>query len=483
MTPLSPVLIPFILACETPKSEDTGVTTPSEAAWLATLDELEPWMDEWNVPGLGIAIVEEGQITWAGGLGVRARSTGEPVTADTIFKSSSTASKTLVAAALLDQAEDGLIDLDTRIDTWLPQLDLDPDHADDIDLTTLLTMRAGVDAAQYRTSCAGDETMASYFDEESLTWVAPPGDIWLYSAAPAIVGAAVLEAAEGRPWTEVATERILQPIQASGAGFDPTAAVAMDHAVGHHDGTVEEDLDEARHVTCPDFQASAGFLASARDHARLIQAFLGDGPLQSTSLDRLNGSLTAPGFGEPWTYGLQTYSLAYKGEQVVHHYGTNNGYAGGMSWLPTRGFGVVILLNRDASLELTYALEERRWAIIDRFLGLEGDPPDSTTDPTTWAKYDGTYVDPLVPGASLVIETGATGTTARFEPVSSTPAPLVQGSLDAPYQGGDVFNFEDGDHWYLTAFHPSDTGSSDYVVVYTNADLGGQYYFIGQREL
>lgn len=359
---------------------------------------------------------------------------------------------------------------------------MDAAHAGQTDLVSLLTMRSGVDAVEYRNLCVGDETLASYLDEHPPVWVAPPGAMWLYSAGPAILAAAALEEVEGKPWSQAVTDRILAPIGADGADFDPDQAMAMDHAVGHIGGQYEQDLDEAASVYCPEFQAAGGLLASARDHARLLQAFLGDGPLDGASLDQLNGALVDPGFGDPWAYGLQTYTLAYKGEEVVHHYGTNHGYAGGMSWVPARGFGVVVLLNRDADLDLTYSLEEQRWAIIDRFLGLEGDPPDASTDPSTWTMYDGTWLDPENPSVSLVVETEAGVTTARFEPASSTPMPLVQGGLDAPYQGGGVFHFEDGTHWFLSAFHLAQGAGEDYVLVYTDVPLGGRYYFVGRRQ-
>ena len=166
----------------------------------------------------------------------------------------------------------------------------------------------------------------------------------------------------------------------------------------------------------------------------------------------------------------------------MHHYGTNHGYAAGMSWVPERGFGVVLLVNRDADLALTYAIEEERWAILDRFLELEGDPPDSSTDPSTWTAYIGTYVDPAIPGRSLIVEQGEDGVVARFEPSSSTPMALTQGSLDAPYQGGDVFQYDDGTYWYINAFYAGTSGTFDYAVVYTNASLAGQYYFVGARQ-
>lgn len=118
--------VPFwflcVFGCVDSGEDDTGGDGgsgdggASDEVWQATLDGLSTWMAEEEVPGLSIAVVEGGRITRAEGLEVKALSTGEPVTADTLFKSSSTATKTLVAAAILDAVEDGLLDLDTSIE-------------------------------------------------------------------------------------------------------------------------------------------------------------------------------------------------------------------------------------------------------------------------------------------------------------------------------------------------------------------------------
>lgn len=253
----------FLIACtgeEPPDSDqdDTGTTdTAPDPRWSATLEELEPWMEEWSVPGLGIAIVQDGAPRYAAGLGVRALSTGEPVTADTLFESSSAATKPLIAATLLDLSEEGLVDFHAPVHTWLPGVGLDPTWSADIDLHRLLTMRAGVDAAVFRSDCTPGGSIVDYLDSTGeIRSVAPPDAIWLYTATPAILGAGVIETVGAAPWTEVVADRILTPIGATGAGFDSTAALTQDHAAGHIGGWQEQALDEREGADCPEFQAS-----------------------------------------------------------------------------------------------------------------------------------------------------------------------------------------------------------------------------------
>ena len=72
-------------------------------------------------PGLAIAVVQDGQVIWAGGFGDAERETGRRVTADTRFYIAST-SKALTALAAARLAARGALDLDAPVTRTLPQI-------------------------------------------------------------------------------------------------------------------------------------------------------------------------------------------------------------------------------------------------------------------------------------------------------------------------------------------------------------------------
>src|SRR5687767_13857259 len=74
-----------------------------------------------GVPGAGLALVEDGHLTWAGGVGLAERARGEPVTADTLFRVGSV-SKSFLALAILRQVDKGRLDLRARVSDLAPDV-------------------------------------------------------------------------------------------------------------------------------------------------------------------------------------------------------------------------------------------------------------------------------------------------------------------------------------------------------------------------
>lgn len=83
------------------------------------LGELPRLMELAYVPGLSLATVEGGRVTWAGGFGVKKSETTDAVDADTVFPAASL-SKPVFAYAVLRLREEGLIDLDRPLVNYLP---------------------------------------------------------------------------------------------------------------------------------------------------------------------------------------------------------------------------------------------------------------------------------------------------------------------------------------------------------------------------
>ncbi|MEO6103137.1 MAG: serine hydrolase domain-containing protein, partial [Pseudoxanthomonas sp.] len=68
-------------------------------------------MQAFAVPGVGIAVVEDGKVAWSRGFGVTHALTRAPVHADTIFEDASL-SKPVFAYLVMQLVDGGLIDLD-----------------------------------------------------------------------------------------------------------------------------------------------------------------------------------------------------------------------------------------------------------------------------------------------------------------------------------------------------------------------------------
>ena len=85
---------------------------------------LQQIITRWGIPGLGVGIVEDGEIVYARGFGVQSLETGVSVTPDSFFCIASI-TKCFVATAVMQLVEQGRLHLDTPLVQYLPDFRLD----------------------------------------------------------------------------------------------------------------------------------------------------------------------------------------------------------------------------------------------------------------------------------------------------------------------------------------------------------------------
>ena len=124
-------------AAPSPQSE-TILAEPAHAA--AAAKAIEASMAENHIPAMSVAVIRNGEIVWSEAFGKANLETGDAATRDTKFRLASV-SKLFAAdiAAMLD--EEGVLDLDADIRTYLPQF---PDKGAPITLRQLLGHIAGI---------------------------------------------------------------------------------------------------------------------------------------------------------------------------------------------------------------------------------------------------------------------------------------------------------------------------------------------------
>jgi CubicO group peptidase (beta-lactamase class C family) len=305
-----------------------------------------------TAPGLAVALVHHGRLTWARGLGVADRVTGKPVTARTRFQAASL-SKPVTAWGVLRLVEQGRIGLDEpavgHLRRWRPPPS--PFDTEGITVRRLLSHTAGLSVHGYQGQTP-EEPLPSI--EASLSGeaggsfpvelLAAPGRGWLYSGGGYSVLQLLVEELTGRPFAAFMRTQVLGPLGMTASSFRwrRTAATAWPH--------------DRRATPSPDYcfaeQAAAGLVTTAPDLARFVAAALpgpkgepaGRGVLHPAAV-RLALS-AAPATDGRWGlgYGL---GLLPGGDLLAYHEGANRGWRAGLALLPDRRAGMVALANGD----------------------------------------------------------------------------------------------------------------------------------------
>jgi len=149
---------------------------------------LEEIMARWGIPGLGVGIVQEGEIVYAKGFGVQSLETRAPVTPDSVFCTASIA-KCFVASAVLQLAEQGQLDLDAPLVQYLPYFKLDDERYRQITIRQMLSHTSGMpdmDEGEYDELVSHPETDEGAAERyvrglSQRKMVAAPGERFLYS--------------------------------------------------------------------------------------------------------------------------------------------------------------------------------------------------------------------------------------------------------------------------------------------------------------
>jgi CubicO group peptidase (beta-lactamase class C family) len=322
-----------------------GLAATAPGAEAAVEAALRAQMAEANAPGAAFALVREGEIVAARGLGLRARGGADAVTADTVFMIGSV-TKTLTTAAVLREAESGALDLDGPVGRVVAGLA--PEVAA-LTLRQLVSQTAGLGDLPGENGDTDEEALPRF--ARSLgpqQFVAPPGAVFSYANPGLALAGAALEAARRVRYADALRAVLLTPLGMARTTLRPAEAAAFPRASGHDAAgrlMAGHDLDTRL--------APAGYASStAADLAAFVREWLlahqGRGRVLSRSTARLMGTRVAdfPPTFDGTGYGLGLFVDERRGALVLHHGGQHTGFSAQIVMVPERGVGLVVLVNR-----------------------------------------------------------------------------------------------------------------------------------------
>jgi CubicO group peptidase (beta-lactamase class C family) len=192
-------------------------------------------MLKWNVPGMAVAIVKDGEIIFARGYGVKTAGGSDPVTTDTVFQIGST-SKAFTAALAAMEVDSGRMNWTDPVIRYLPDFRMnDPWVTKEFTITDTLSQRSGLDE-----KWGTDLATLGYSRSEmihALRYAEPISSFrseYAYQNIPFMVTAAAVEKTSGKSWEENLEARIFTPLHMESASTSYEAFLsAPDHATLH----------------------------------------------------------------------------------------------------------------------------------------------------------------------------------------------------------------------------------------------------------
>jgi len=238
-------------------------------------------LTEAGVPGAGVALVRHDGVEWAGGIGYADRERRTPVTADTGFRVGSI-SKTFVAIALVQLAEDGFLDLDAPVFDIAPDIVIDNPWEDThpVRVIHLLQHTAGFDDMHFNeTYVRGTRPELSLEDvlrlnpsSRRVRW--QPGTRMAYSNPGYGVAGLILERTAAMPYEDYIEQEIFQPLGMASSSFRLTTDDEARLARGY--SAIDGPPVEFSRIY---LRPAGNMVSSAHDMGRFVQMLLGWGEL------------------------------------------------------------------------------------------------------------------------------------------------------------------------------------------------------------
>ena len=327
-----------------------------------------------GVPGMAIAIVENGRTTLAKGYGVRKLGGHDAVTPDTIFPNGSTG-KAFTTAALAVLVDQGKISWDDKVIDRLPGFQMyDSWVTREMTIRDLLVHRSGLGLGAGDLLFVPSTNLTRKEAVRRLRYIKPATSFrsgYAYDNVLYMVAGQLIEEVSGKTWEAFVEQYVLRAGGMKTATSDDKRFADHDRAYPHAringafrgvgDQQVLNERDELGRTAAP----AGGMAVSANDMARWITIQLAHGKLpeggqlfsEKQASEMWKPAVLTPGpqlppalkAAQPMmsAYALGWSVLDYKGAKIVSHDGAVFGFQSTVVMIPAKNIGFSILINSE----------------------------------------------------------------------------------------------------------------------------------------
>ncbi|MEN8251886.1 MAG: serine hydrolase [Bacteroidota bacterium] len=332
---------------------------------------IENAIEQWEAPGLAVAVVKDGEIVFTKGYGTRTIGKNEPVDEHTLFVCAST-TKAFTAAALAILADEGKINWDDKVINHLPELQLyDPYITREITIRDLLTHRTGLGNTDYLWSMmniSGDSALYKIREAEP-SYSLRSG--FIYQNLMYLAAGKVVEKAGNQSWEDMLISNIYKPLDMNET-YAYYKRVKDNPNIANAHYKIDDKIITTEQLVADEIGPAGSMWSSISDMATWIKFLLdngiynGDTLISSKNFNELfkpqqiippNQFYPSQRITKPnWTtYGLGWFQHDYKGRIVNFHTGSLPGMVAIAGLMPEENIGVYVFSNLD-HVEIRHAI-------------------------------------------------------------------------------------------------------------------------------
>ncbi|MBQ6602799.1 MAG: serine hydrolase [Eubacterium sp.] len=409
--------------------------------------KIEEQLKRWDVPGLSLAVVQDGETVFAGGVGLRDNES-LPFTGDTLVQIGS-CSKAFTATLIARLATDGLLDMDKPVAEYIPGFKLSDDYATlHLTIRDFLSHRSGLPRHEYAWYGSGYSRNELVYNLRFLQMNQPVRYKYQYSNFNYLIAGALVEAVTGMKFEDAMTEKLIKPlglkhtfVYLDQVESEEDHALPFDHSeeytmtgirrVDYYESPAEFRSENAKERVGDPTGPAGCIVSNAKDMAVWINFNLAGGKT-ADGVQLVRPDLMQLIYTSHITTGddpamlpersMNSYALGwsiinYRGHKLVEHGGSLPGFIASTSFMPDLNLGVFVCANMNVCLiteaifceiiddvlgapdgnwyDRMYAYNDAMFRqVVDYFKSFGGEPLPDTKPAHPLADYAGEYRAP-----------------------------------------------------------------------------------------
>ena len=338
-----------------------------------------------DVPGIAVGVIKDGQLIHAKGYGVRSLNSGLPVDEHTLFGIASN-TKAFTAAALGMLADEGKLTFDDKVTDYIPEFKMyDPYVTDAFTIRDLLTHRSGLGLGAGDLMFWPDSNNFSCKDIiHNLRYLKPVSGFrskYDYDNLMYIVAGEIIQRVSGKSWEEFVETRMLQPLGMTSTAPSYRQVKNKTNIIDPHapvDGKVKVIRRDWSNVA----NAAGGIYTNLIDMSKWLITVMDSGRYTAAGTRQLFSEAVHAELWTPHTnipvrgqtaykthfssYGLGWYLSDVYGLLQVTHTGGLAGIVTQVTLIPELKLGIVVFTNQQSSAAFTAITN----TIKDSYLGV-----------------------------------------------------------------------------------------------------------------
>jgi len=375
------LIVAFVLAGTPPRALAQGGSIDP--------DDLEAFVDELlagqmaalNIPGVTLALVQNGQVLLAKGYGSANLEEQIPMHAEETVMRIGSVSKLFVATAVMQLVEQGRLDLHADVNAYLDTFQIDEKFGEPVTLAHLLAHTAGFGEHWHSTPNPDEvQPLGDYLAGHMPPRFVPPGEIISYSNHGYALAAYVVEGVTGCPFDRYVEDHILVPLGMEQSGYLLHLPLPEGLATGY---VYQDGAYLPQPVHYDNDYPGGEMVSTAAGMARFMIAHLEGGCYQErcilqpgTVAEMHRRQFTHHPRLPGWTLGFQEEFL--NGERAIGHSGAVRGFTSDLLLLPEHNLGYFVSFNHECSGPAAGFLSTLEKEFMDRYFpGEPAVPPAS----------------------------------------------------------------------------------------------------------